>query len=270
MPRCSNHQKSQRKAPNQKLRDRSLSLRGSDKGSSNNSHSNSKREDHRLDSPAYASRGASYDRVAQSLDSATLGKRSPVSSGPASPLHNHDNIDGGSCYCLKITIYKTTCKGRQPLPARLWTPHNIKHIMRDDLELAVVEVSDNISLIAFTEMGSCGAGLTKEEARACQEGFTRYMDWQGLTVEREMHPLTIEEATAEIDHHCHEVCGDHRSPRTPMGLQESPAAFSTQSQRSLRSPNGDRSEARTPHDKNNSASIQQIYASPRRRRHQQA
>ena len=54
------------------------------------------------------------------------------------------------------------------------------------------------------------------------------MDWQGLTVEREIHPLTIEEGTAEIDYHHHEVCGDHRSSRTPMGLQESPAAFSTQ------------------------------------------
>ena len=95
--------------------------------------------------------------------------------------------------------------------------------MRDDLELAVVEALDNILSIAFTEMGSCGAGLTKKEARACQEGFTQYMDWQGLMVEREIHPLTIEEGTAEIDHHCHEGCGDHRSPRTPMGLQESPA-----------------------------------------------
>ena len=97
--------------------------------------------------------------------------------------------------------------------------------MRDDLELAVVEVLDNISSTAFTETGSCSAGLTKDEARACQEGFTRYMDWQGLMVEREIHPLTIEEGT-EIDcHHC-EVHGDHRSPRTPMGFPESPAAFS--------------------------------------------
>ena len=46
------------------------------------------------------------------------------------------------------------------------------------------------------------------------------MDWQGLMVEREIHPLTIEEGRAEIDYHCHEVHGDHRSPRTPMGLQE--------------------------------------------------
>ena len=268
MHRCSNHQKSQRKAPDQKLRDWSLSLRGSDKRSSDNSHSNSKREHHGLDSPAYTSREASLDRVMQSLDSATLGERIPVSSGPVSPLRNHDNIDGGSCYFLKITIYETTQKGRQPLPARLWTPCNIKHIMRDDLELAIVEVFDNISSIAFTEMGCHSARLTKKEARTCQEGFTQYMDWQGLMIEREVHPLIIEEGTAEIDYHCHEVHGDHRFPRTPMGLQESPAAFSAQSQRSLRSPSGNRSEARTPHDKNNSPSTQQIYATPQRRRHQ--
>ena len=66
-------------------------------------------------------------------------------------------------------------------------------------------------------MGSHGARLTKEEARACQEGFTQYMDWQGLKIEKEIHPLTIEEGTAEIDYHRHEVCGNHRSPRTPMG-----------------------------------------------------
>ena len=222
MPRHSNHQKSQRKAPDQKLRDQSLSLRGSNKGSSDNSHSNS----NGLNSPAYASREASLDRVAQLLDSATLRERIPVSSGPVSPFHNHDNTNGGSHYCLKITIYKTTHKGRQPLPARLWNPHNIKHIMRDDLELAVDEVLDNISSIAFTETGSRGAGLTKEEARTCQEGFTRYMDWQGLMVEREIHPLSIEEGTAERDHHHCDVRGDHRSPRTPMGLQKSPAAFS--------------------------------------------
>ena len=83
--------------------------------------------------------------------------------------------------------------------------------MGDDLELAVIEVLDNILSIAFTETGPHGAGLTKEEARACEEGFTRYMDWQGLMVEREIHPLTIEEGTAEIDYHRCEVHGDHRS-----------------------------------------------------------
>ena len=143
------------------LRDQWLSLRGSNKGSSDNSHSNRKWEDHGLDSPAYASREASLDRVMQSLDSATLWERSPVSSGPVSPLRNHNSIDRGSHYCLRITIYETTRKGRWPLPARLWTPCNIKHIITDDLELAVVEVLDNISLIAFTEMGSRGARLTK-------------------------------------------------------------------------------------------------------------
>ena len=245
-----------------------MSLRDSDKESSNNSRSNGKSEDHGEGSPAYASREASLDRSVPLSDSDTLGERSPVSLRPISPLSNHDNIDGGFCYCLKITIYETTQKGRWSLPARMWTPHNIKHIMRDDLGLAVAEILNNILLIAFTEMRSQGAGLTREEARACQEGFTQYMDWQGLMVKREIHPLTIKEGTAEIDRHCHEVHGDHRPPRTPMGIQESPAAFFTQGQRSLRSPSGNRNEARTPHNKNNSTSTQQMYASPQRRRWQ--
>ena len=115
MPRCSNCRKSQRKAPDQKSRDQSLSLRGSD-----NSPSNNKSEDHGIDSPAYASREASLDRVAPSSDSDTLGERSPVSSRPISPLSNHNNTDGRFHYCLKITFYETTHKGGQPLPARMW------------------------------------------------------------------------------------------------------------------------------------------------------
>ena len=172
MPRHSNCRKSQRKAPDQKSRDQSLSLRSSDKESSDNSHSNGKSEDSGVDSPVYASRETSLDRAVPSSDSDTLGERSPVSLRPILPSSNHDSIDAGFCYCLKITIYETTHKGRWPLPTRMWTPRNIKHIMRDDLELAVVEILDNILSIAFTEMRFHGAGLTREEARACQEGFT--------------------------------------------------------------------------------------------------
>ena len=67
-------------------------------------------------------------------------------------------------------LFKTTHKDRRPLPARLWTPKNVKHIMNDDLDLTVIEILDHISSVAFTGQRLNGAGLTTEEARACQEG----------------------------------------------------------------------------------------------------
>ena len=61
------------------------------------------------------------------------------------------------------------------------------------------------------------------------------MDWQGLTIEREIHPLTLEEGTAEIDHYQQEIHGNHIPAKLPMGLHESPAAFMEQTQKILQS-----------------------------------
>ena len=79
--------------------------------------------------------------------------------------------------------------------------------MKDDLDITVIDILDHISSVAFTGQRLNGAGLTREEARACQEGFVRYMDWQGLTIKREIHPLTLEEGTAEINHYHQEIHG---------------------------------------------------------------
>ena len=110
-------------------------------------------------------------------------------------------MDSGPHYCLKVMVNETTCKGRQPLPARLWTPENVRYIMENDLDLTVMEMLDHISSVTFTRPRLSGAGLTRQEARACQEGFMRYMDWQGLTIDCEIHPMTLEEGTAEINHY---------------------------------------------------------------------
>ena len=59
---------------------------------------------------------------------------------------------------------------------------NIKHIMRGDLDIATVQILDHISSVAFVGTSLRVPGLSKEEARACQEGFAHYMDWQGLTI----------------------------------------------------------------------------------------
>ena len=175
-------------------------------------------------------------------------------SRPPSPLQNHDKMDSGPHYCLKIMVYETTSKGRWPLPARLWTPKNVKHIIKDDLDLTVIEILDHISSVALTGQRLNGAGLTREEARACHEGFMRYMDWQGLTIERKIHPLTLKEGTAEINHYCQEIHGNHMPFKLPMGLCESPATYMTHCQSLLRASSSKKSERGSPWDKNNSAS----------------
>ena len=230
MPRRGNHQKSQKKAANQKP---SSDQGSSDQSNPNNSPSDNRVEGHESRSPMSARREA-------------LDGGSPMPSRPPSPLQNHNKMDSGPCYCLKIIVYEATHKGRQPLSARLWTRRNVKCIIKDDLDLTVIEILDHISSVAFTGQRLNSAGLTREEARACQEGLVQYMDWQELTIEREIHPLTLEEGTAEIDH-CHqEIHGNYMPFKPPMGLYESPATYMAYCQSLLRTSSSERSEKGSP------------------------
>ena len=179
-------------------------------------------------------------------------------------------MDSGPHYCLKVTVYEMTCKGRQPLPVRLWMVKNVKHIMRGDLDIVTIQILDHISSITFVGPRLGGPGLLREEARACQEGFMHYMDWQGLNTEWEIHPLTLEEGTAEIDHCCQEIHGNYIPFKLPMGLSVSPVTYLDHCQRLLRSSSSERSQRSPPQDRNNSAYTRQMYVSPRQRRHQHA
>ena len=69
-----------------------------------------------------------------------------------------------------------------------------------------------------------------------------YMDWQGLTIERKIHPLTLEEGTAEIDHYHQEIHGNYMLFKLPMGLCESLATYMLCCQSLLRTSNSERSE----------------------------
>ena len=126
MPRRSNCHKSQKKASNQKSNDqlggsrnydrRCSNRKSSDRSHSDNSHSDNSHSDRGGEDceprrPVDASREASLDRTAQSSGSDTLDGESPMPSKPPSPLPNHDNMNSGPCYCLKITVYETTHKG---------------------------------------------------------------------------------------------------------------------------------------------------------------
>ena len=264
MPRRGNGWRSQKRALNQKP---SSNQGSSDQGSSNNIPSDNRVEDHQSTSPTSASREALLDRATQSSGPDTLDGGSPMPSRPPSPLHNHDKMDSGPHYFLKIMVYETTHKVRWLLPARLWT-ENVKHIMEDDLDLTVIKILDHISSAVFTGSRLNSVGLTREEARAFQKGFMRYMDWQGLTIEREIHPLTLKEGTAEVNHYHQEIHGNHMPFKLPMGLCEFPATCMTCCQSLLRPSSCEKSMSISPRDKNNSASTWQIYrpTSPQRRR----
>ena len=118
--------------------------------------------------------------------------------------------------------------------------------MKDDLDLTVIEILDHISSVAFTVQRLNGTGLTREEARACQERIMWYMDWQGLTIEREIHPLTLEEGTAEIDYYHQEIHSNYMPFKLPMGLCESPATYMACCQSLLRTSSSERSERGSP------------------------
>ena len=94
------------------------------------------------------------------------------------------------------------------------------------------------------------------------------MDWQGLTIEREIHPLTLEEGTVEINHYPQEIHGNYMPFNVPIGLCESPATYMTCCQSLLRASSYKKIERGSPRDKNNFASTRQMYTSPQRRRYQ--
>ena len=114
MHRRSDCCKSQEKASNQKSSDWLGGLRSSNRKSSNRSHinnscSNRSGEDCGPRTSMDASREASLDRAAQLMGSDTLDGGSPMPSRPP-PLPNHDNMDSGPHYCLKVTVCETTRK----------------------------------------------------------------------------------------------------------------------------------------------------------------
>ena len=96
------------------------------------------------------------------------------------------------------------------------------------------------------------------------------MDWQGLTIEREIHLLILQEGTAEINHYWQEIHGNYIPSRLPMGLCKSPATPVMCCQSILRSSGSKGSKENLHRDNSKSASTQQMYACPQRRRCQWA
>ena len=115
-----------------------------------------------------------------------------------SPLQNHDRMDSGRRYCLLTTIHEATCQGCRALSKSMWNPASIADMMSDDLDVTKAVVLDHITAILCVGQRSAGEGLTEEEAQACINHFSPYIEWRDLAVECEFQALTLAEAQEEI------------------------------------------------------------------------
>ena len=70
----------------------------------------------------------------------------------------------------------------------MWNPASITDMMSDDLDTMEAVVLDHITVILYP----------KEEAQACIEHFSPYIEWRDMAIEREFQALTLAEARGEI------------------------------------------------------------------------
>ena len=151
------------------------------------------------------------------------------------PLQNHDGMDSGRRYCLLITIHEATHQGWRALSKPMWNPASITDMMSDDL----VVVLDHITAILYIGQQSASKGLTQEEAQACIDHFSLYIEWRDMAVEHEFQALMLAEAQEEIrayEAQSHKPTQGRGWPKAtkpsfpgfvkaPMGLDYSPKEF---------------------------------------------
>ena len=152
---------------------------------SNRSSGPSKADSHDLKAKAASpmpSREASVDCAKASLigDIQSLEhidqEQEQVSKIVKSPLQNHDQMDSGRRYCLLTTIHEATCQGCRALSKPMWNPASIADMMSDDLYVTEAVVLDHITAILYVGQQSASEGLTEEEAQACIDHFSPYME----------------------------------------------------------------------------------------------
>ena len=114
------------------------------------------------------------------------------------PLQNYDRMNSGRRYCLLITVHEATKRGCQALPKLKWNPTNIIDMMKDDIDVTEAVILNHIATILYVRRQSAGEGLTEEEAEACIEHFSSYIEWREVAIEHEFEALTLVEAHKEI------------------------------------------------------------------------
>ena len=76
----------------------------------------------------------------------------------------------------------------------MWNPASIADMMSDDLDVTEVLVLDHITAILYVDQQSARKGLTEEEAQACIDDFSPYIEWRDVAIECEFQALTLAEA----------------------------------------------------------------------------
>ena len=71
----------------------------------------------------------------------------------------------------------------QGLLKPMWNPASITDMMSDDLDVTEAVVLDHITAILYVGQLSAGNGLTEEEAQACIDHLSPYIDWRDMTME---------------------------------------------------------------------------------------
>ena len=192
-----------------------------------------------------------------------------------SPLKDHDRMSSGRQYCLKVTVYEVTKRGRQALPTALLNSAGIVNLMRHDLDVTEAVILDHIMAILYVGQCSAGEGLTRKEAQACIKHFSPYVEWRGMAVKWEFQALTLAEGQEEIRAHeaqSKKTLRGHGRPRVakppasmaekvPMGMDCSPRDLKKKAKTEKWSRNYESNLAASPLDQNNSASGRQL---PRR------
>ena len=80
----------------------------------------------------------------------------------------------------------------------MWNPASIADMMSDDLDVTEVVVLDHITAILYISQWSASEGLTEEEAQACIDHFSLYLEWRDVAVECEFQALMLDETREEI------------------------------------------------------------------------
>ena len=103
---------------------------------------------------------------------------------------------------------------------------SIVNLIGDDLDVTEAVILDHIMAILYVGWHSAGEVLKEEEAQACIEHFSPYVEWRGMAVKQEFQALTLAEGQEEI--RAHEVrsqktiqgCGRPRVAKPPASMAE--------------------------------------------------
>ena len=185
--------------PNRKsCRGRRKTLKRESLARLNGSSGPSEADSHELEAKAASpmpSREASVDHSEASLigDIQSLEhidqEQEQVSEIVKSLLQNHDRMDLGRRYCLLSTIHEATPRGCRALSKPMWNLASIADMMSDDLDITEVVVLDHTTAIIHVGQQSAGEGLTEEEAQACIEHFSPYIEWRDMAIKQRVPSL---------------------------------------------------------------------------------